>query len=135
MKILIVDDDVASAKILEGILSSYGRCELATSGAEAVDAFSLAFESNDKFDLVFLDIMMPVLDGHGVLREIRTIEDDAGTQMDKRARVVMVTAVDDPHDVMNAFRNQCDAYLVKPIEKEQVIGQLSKLGLLESEEV
>ncbi len=135
MKILIVDDDVASAKILEGILSSYGRCELATSGSEAIDAFGIAFESNDKFDLVFLDIMMPGLDGHGVLREIRTIEDDAETDRKRRVRVVMVTAVDDPQDVMNAFRNQCDAYLVKPIEKSQVIGQLTKLGLLEQDDV
>ena len=75
MRILIVEDDLASRKIMLKILSKYGECDVTVDGLEAVDAFMLAQKENKPYDLVCLDIMMPKLDGVNVLKVIRSLED------------------------------------------------------------
>lgn len=64
MKILIVEDDFYSRKILKKFLTAYGEVDIAINGEEAVAAFKLAWEENQPYDLITLDIMMPIMDGH-----------------------------------------------------------------------
>ena len=59
MKILIVDDDFTSRKILLKYLAEYGQCDVAVDGEEAVEVFKLALNEWEAYDLVCLDIMMP----------------------------------------------------------------------------
>ena len=80
MRILIVEDDLASRKIMLKILSKYGECDVTVDGLEAVDAFMLAQKENKPYDLVCLDIMMPKLDGVKVLKVIRSLEDQKNIQ-------------------------------------------------------
>jgi two-component system, chemotaxis family, chemotaxis protein CheY len=73
---------------------------------------------------------MPGLDGHGVLAAIRQIEESQGIRGLDRAKVIMTTASSDRKDVATAFRSECDAYLIKPIDEIQLKLRLGELGLL-----
>ena len=130
MKTLVVDDDFASRTLLQAICSPYGECHVAVNGREAVEAFVAMRESGAPYDIIFLDIMMPEMDGQATLKRIRSFETEFGILLGKGAKVVMTTALGDKKNVLTALREMCDAYLVKPIEKDKVIDQLKNFELI-----
>lgn len=131
MKVLIVEDDFASRVLMQGLLQPLGVCHTAANGKEALFAFETAVHSGEPYDLICLDIMMPEMDGQIALKELRHIEDKAGILASDGVKVVMMTALDDKDNVMQAFREQCDAYIVKPIQREKVMETLRSLGMIE----
>lgn len=130
MKTLIVEDDLTSRLIMQKIISPFGETHVAADGEEAVEAFRLARDEKQPYDLICLDIMMPKMDGHAVLTEIRKREREEDIQGLDRVKIVMTTALADPKNVVDAFEAQCDAYLTKPINKEKMLVQLVGLGIL-----
>ena len=73
MKILLAEDDFVTRKFMASFLSKYGECDVTVDGMEAVDAFMLALEEGEPYDLVCLDIMMPVMDGLQATSAIRNL--------------------------------------------------------------
>lgn len=131
MRVLVVDDDPASRQILSAHLTGLAQCTLCASGAEAVEAVTTAIDANAGFDVIFLDIIMPHMDGHETLVRIRRAEVAAELPPERQARVVMVTSMDDETNTMTAlFDGQVSAYLVKPPNKQELLGKLEMLGLL-----
>ena len=130
MKILIAEDDVTSAKILMKMLSGYGRPDIAVNGMQAMEQFSGALKSGAPYDLVCLDIMMPRMDGQEVLRQIRALEESRGITGLRGVKVIMTTALDDFNDIMRSFKEQCEGYLVKPIQKGRLAGEIDRLGFV-----
>ncbi len=131
MKILIVEDDFISRKLLQRMLSEYGECEIAVNGAEAVEAFSLAMQEGTPYQLICLDIMMPEMNGQQVLKVFRRIERDMGINPVDETRVIMTTSLDSPKNVIEAYyKGGCTSYLVKPIEKKMLIEALKEHGLV-----
>ena len=130
MKILIVEDDFASRKMLQKYLSPYGECDVVVDGQEALDAFSLALTEETPYDLICLDIMLPKIDGQDVLRQIRTIEKEKGIEGLDGVKIIMTTALGDTKNIMDAFKNQCEGYLQKPIERVRLIQEIRKLKLI-----
>lgn len=131
MKTLIVEDDFTSRRLLQKILSPYGSCDIAVDGQEAMEAFRLALEENQPYDLICLDIMMPKMDGQEVLREIRKIEAEKSIHGLSGVKIIMTTALGDKGDIMKAFKEQCEAYQVKPIDRKKLLKEIRNLGLLE----
>ena len=132
MKILIVDDDFMIRRILKDILSPLGDCDVVTDGSEALQAFRLAWEENAPYDLICMDIMMPDMDGQQSLREIRALEEKLEIEQTDEVKVVMVSALDDPKNVVQAFsKGGATSYIVKPIEKEKLLSEIRRLGLIE----
>jgi two-component system chemotaxis response regulator CheY len=131
LNILIAEDDFVSRTVINEILSPFGTCDLAADGREASEAFAEALRLNRPYDLVCLDIMMPLLDGTQVLAEMRRAEEKKGLFGKERSKIIMTTALDNIDQVFTAFRLQCDAYLIKPISKSKVLNQLRKLRLIE----
>ena len=129
MKMLIAEDDFASRLLLQEYLKIYGTSHVAVNGKEAVMAVSLALEKNEPYDLICLDIMMPEMDGHQALREIRSLEQANG--ITRRSKIIMTTALVDQRSVMDAIREKCDYFLVKPIRKAALLDQLRVLALIE----
>ena len=74
MKILIVEDDLSSRKFLHKFMSYYGECDITVDGMEGLDAYLIALNENEPYDLICLDIMMPKVDGVKVLKTIREVE-------------------------------------------------------------
>lgn len=130
MKILLAEDDFATRKFMDKYLSKYGECDITVDGEEAVDAFMMALEDGTPYDLICLDVMMPVLDGYQVLKAIRDIEVERGIDNEKRAKIIMTTALNEEKNVKKAFELGCEAYSGKPIDVEKFEQVLGKLGLL-----
>ncbi len=131
MKILLAEDDYVTRKAMDSFLSKYGECDVTVDGMEAVDAFLLAMEEEEPYDLVCLDIMMPVMDGYQALVAIRNIEKQKDIPADKGAKVIMTTALNDEKNVKMAFELGCTVYSGKPIDQPRFEQALKKLGLIE----
>jgi two-component system, chemotaxis family, chemotaxis protein CheY len=136
MKSLIVEDDFTSRKLMQGILSKYGACDIATNGVEAVEAFQTAWNEGEPYDLICMDIMMPQMDGHQALTKIRGIEKGKHVATEKEVKVIMTTALGDPRNVFQAlYKEGAVTYLVKPIIKRQLLDEIKKCGLIEQNPV
>lgn len=131
MRSLIAEDDRTSRTLLQTLLARHGDCDAVEDGLRAVDAYRMSLDCGDPYDLVCLDIMMPRMDGQTVLREIRALESNQGVAVGKGAKIIMTTALGDPKNVMRSFREQCDAYLIKPIDHTMLQEQLQQLGLVD----
>ncbi len=131
MKTLIVEDDFLARALLSTLLSEHGSCHVAVNGQEALDAIKSAFDENEPYDLICLDIMMPVMNGQEALLELRKLEKERGIKGAKSTKVIMITAIDDSKNIIKAFRQgQCEAYLNKPLDRNKLLGHLKDLGLI-----
>ncbi len=129
MKILIVDDNDGCRAVLQAMLATYGDCETAEDGALGVKAFNAALTSNNPFDLIFMDIMMPNMTGRDALRNIRDIEKNNGIDMLSGVKIIMMTVCDDKSNIIGSFSDQCEAYLLKPVSKAKIIETINELTL------
>jgi two-component system chemotaxis response regulator CheY len=129
MRVLVVEDDFISRRLLCRYLQAHGECDVAVNGNEAIGAFKQILLGNERYDLVCLDIMMPGMDGQETLKRLRVLEREHGILDADRAKVIMTTALEDHDNVMAAFSNACDGYVVKPIEKRKFLETLQEIGL------
>ncbi len=130
MRVLIAEDDFASRKFMLRFFEKYGECDVTVDGKEAVEAFKLAIENGESYDLICLDIMMPEMDGHQALKEIREIEEKMEIPEEERVKIVMATALSETRHVTKAFENGCTAYAGKPINREKLYNLLKKFKLI-----
>lgn len=130
MKTLIVEDDFISRTVLNEIISVHGKCDNAVNGKEAVEAFKIALEREEPYDLICLDIMIPELTGQEVLKRIREMEENNGIGGLDRVKIIMTTALGDFGNIKTAFKEQCEAYLVKPLNPIKVNETLKNLELI-----
>ena len=129
MKCLIVDDEVFCREFVATLLRATGDCHQASSGTEALEKYNSALASNEPYDLIIMDIMMPGMSGNDAAKAIRSIE--KVQKHDKRVSIIMLTALNSANDAMDSFCNaQSAAYLVKPVSKDGLFNVMSKLGLM-----
>ena len=131
MRVLIAEDDFASRKFMLRFFEKYGECDVTVDGREAVEAYTMAVEMDEPYDLICLDIMMPEMDGHQALRRIRKIEEENNVPDDEKVKIVMTTALSETRHVTKAFENGCTAYAGKPINQEKLEAMLKKFDLIE----
>ncbi len=125
MNILIVDDNANNRMVLRLLLEDYGEeqgqvylVDECTNGLEAVEA-----ARSKKFDLIFMDIMMPEMDGIEATKQIRGF--------DKDVMIITVSAVDDEDRQKEILRNGAEDYISKPIDAKQLNSRLdSYMALL-----
>ena len=98
-------------------------------GNEAVDACVDALTTGHPYHLICLDIMMPEMDGQAALKHIRAAEERMGILSHRGAKIVMVTALDDLQDILDAFSGLCDGSLVKPIDGTRLLKLLGQFKL------
>lgn len=116
-KILIADDSILARKQLSDMISSYGSGAsfiMAKDGEEAISKFR-----EEKPDLVFLDIVMPVKDGIGAVRGIKGV--------DENAKIVIVSSVGTQGQLKSALEAGAKDFIQKPLTKEQVFHILDTL--------
>jgi len=128
MRTLVVEDDFTSRRLIQRLLEPLGEVDIAVDGKEAMSAFLSSRSEHTPYDLICLDIMMPEMDGHEVLRLIRQAEQESGTVGGSGVKVIMTTVLADHKNVMKAFSGQCSAYLTKPIDKQKLYDNLEQLG-------
>jgi len=131
MRVLIIDDDPINLLFLSEALGSHAQTETASCGADGVEAFERAFQSDQRFDAVLVDIRMPGMDGHQTIQKIRNIERASGLNGESGTAVIMVSAMDDAQNVNRAFfQGGAISFLSKPVDPELLLSELRKFGLL-----
>lgn len=114
-KILIVDDEAPMRQLLQLYLKYYSyQLDEASDGKEA---YEKVFK-NDDYDLVILDVMMPVMDGWEALEKIRKISD---------VPILMLTAKGNTEDKVVGLTTGADDYLVKPFEEAELAARVQAL--------
>jgi CheY-like chemotaxis protein len=116
MRVLVVDDEYDIRYLVQAALE---HCEVLTA---ADGPSALALLRHTAIDAVFLDVMMPGMDGFSVLRRIRA--DDRFGELP----VIMLTAKAGEHDHVRAFKDGADAYLTKPFEVDDLDDLLASVA-------
>jgi two-component system chemotaxis response regulator CheY len=128
-RLLIVEDDHTSRVLLSALTRKYGESQAVENGQEAVTVFQQAIETRHPFDVIFLDIMLPGMDGIAVLEALRRLEQLLRIAPENKARVLMTTSLSDYQHFHTAFASACDSYLVKPITSVGLERQMTRLGM------
>ncbi len=131
MKILIVDDLYDNRTLLAQILLPFGQCDMAVNGVEALQLVEEAFEKSDPYNLILLDIMMPIMEGQEALKKIREMERELGIEGAKETVIIMITALDMPNVVTEAFfKGYCTDFMDKPILRVKLLNKLKEYNLI-----
>jgi len=131
MRALIVDDDFYSRSFLEYILHPYAKCEVAVNGEDAIMAFQKALDENQPYTLVFMDLLMPVIDGPKALNEIREIEKEHGLCGDACCKIIITSVLEDGEDTHNAmYLGSATSFLQKPVDEKSILAELTRLGCI-----
>jgi CheY-like chemotaxis protein len=111
LKILVVDDDALNRRLMKVLLTHEGyQVDIASNGLEAFDAIK-----TQKFDIVFMDLRMPEMDGLEASRRIREWEDGG-----QHTFIVGLTASYLPEEGPKMFEAGIDNYISKPFEMEHI---------------
>jgi len=129
LKALVVDDNSEVRTLYTHALGALGECDAAESGEEACRSVMRALEANAPYGLILLDIVMPGMDGIEALRKIREIEASKGVSGGGGAKIIMLSGVSSRKHIMQAFRDQCEAYLVKPVKIARLYEAIASLGI------
>ena len=115
MRLLVIEDEVKVARFIERGLREEGFAVETAGDGES----GLAKAQNGDFDLIILDVMLPVRDGFSVLRELRAAQ--------APARVLMLTARDGVQDRVHGLDLGADDYLVKPFAFAELLARVRAL--------
>ncbi|MFA6010607.1 MAG: HDOD domain-containing protein [Desulfobacteraceae bacterium] len=129
MNILIVDDDFVSRTKMRTIIQSLGTCIDEEIAQNALENFEKALDEGRPFDLVTLDIHMPVMDGTEMLYRIREAEKKRNIPKASRAKVIMVTSQSDKDSLITCLQAGCDGFVVKPFTRETLFKKFETVGL------
>ena len=120
--ILLVEDNELNREIAQEILREYGfLVDTAENGAVAVEKVSTAAPGS--YDLVLMDVQMPIMDGYTATRKIRALDDPARAKLPILA--MTANAVDE--DRRNALESGMNGFLSKPIVIDDLVQELRKI--------
>ncbi|MCR4633506.1 MAG: response regulator [Erysipelotrichaceae bacterium] len=120
-KILIAEDVVINARILENLLRSYGaKTVSAENGNVALEIFLQS--RTGEFDALLLDVHMPLLDGRRVTEKIRQ-----SGRTDKDVKIIALSGDNSKEDIEESLNAGMDVHLCKPIDPDLLIGTLQDL--------
>ena len=120
--ILLVEDNELNREIAQEILCEYGfRVDTAENGAVAVEKVSTAAPGS--YDLVLMDVQMPVMDGYTATRKIRALDDPARAKLP----ILAMTANAFDEDRRNALESGMNGFLSKPIVIGDLVQELRKI--------
>ncbi|AFM02165.1 response regulator with CheY-like receiver domain and winged-helix DNA-binding domain [Desulfitobacterium dehalogenans ATCC 51507] len=131
MKILVAEDDLASSAFLAQFLAQYGEVDRVVDGLETLEAYSLCRQELRPYDIIFLDIMMPKVDGVTVLKAIRNYETKKKIKPENKTKVILTSALSETDYVKKAKEVGCEGCLSKPINTQEVHNLLVQLGIVD----
>ncbi|MBF0193890.1 MAG: transporter substrate-binding domain-containing protein [Magnetococcales bacterium] len=122
LNILLADDAEENQMVVQGFLQKYGcRLDIADNGAIAFEMFK-----KKHYDLVLMDIQMPVMDGNTATREIRAWEEENGRNP---VQIIAITAHALHEEVAKTKAAGCNQHLSKPIHRAVLVEAISKLRI------
>lgn len=131
-RMLIIEDEAANREFMLLALSAHGRCTAVGTAELGLREFARALADGDPFDVVFMDLMLPGMDGQSALLSLRAREDEHRLSEARRARVIVTTVLDDNRQASRAFaQGQAASYLLKPFSVARLTEELRTLGLID----
>jgi osomolarity two-component system sensor histidine kinase NIK1 len=125
LKILLVEDNVLNQRIVLFSLKKFNHAvTIANNGLEAVEKFK-----EDNFDVILMDIMMPVMDGLEATTKIR--EEEVRLKAPKRTPIIALTANTMDNDRTKCISYGMDEFLAKPFDIEKLKMVFNKLEIVE----
>ncbi|MEI6455174.1 MAG: response regulator [bacterium] len=116
LSILVVEDNTINLRLITAALTRAGhRVDSAQDGSIAL----VKYDQNN-YDVILMDIMMPVMDGLTATKEIRRIEKEKNVQAGKRIKIIAITANAFEDDRNKFFEAGMDFYMNKPVEIEEL---------------
>jgi DNA-binding response OmpR family regulator len=120
VNILLVEDQQRLAQALAAILTEAGyHVDVVGDGQSGLDYALSALQTGTAYDAVILDVMLPILDGFTVARELRHAGNDVP--------IIMLTARDTLHDKIEGLDSGADDYLTKPFQPAELLARLRAL--------
>jgi two-component system chemotaxis response regulator CheY len=131
MRALIVDDIDFNQMVIVNFLKGIAECDVASNGKIAIELFRKSMQENKPYQCIFMDVMMPGLDGQDTLKAIRAIEKEFKVSPGEEVKAIMVTVLSDVKNVTKAFfHGLADAYLTKPVTRDKLLSTLKDIGVL-----
>jgi CheY-like chemotaxis protein/HPt (histidine-containing phosphotransfer) domain-containing protein len=128
-RILVVEDNPTNQKVIGAMLDTLNlQCTIAGDGQQAIEAIA----AGGIFDLILMDVQMPVLDGYGATAQLRKREADRG---EPRRIIVALTADAFAEDREHCLRAGMDDFLAKPIDVQQLTAVLQRWLAPHAEEI
>jgi CheY-like chemotaxis protein len=119
LNLLLVEDSADNRLIIQAYFKrASDHIDIAKNGAIAVEKFK-----SGKYDLVFMDVQMPVMDGYTATREIRKWEQEQGR---KQTPIIALTAHAMKEDVQKSLDAGCTDHLTKPIRRATLMEAVQK---------
>jgi two-component system chemotaxis response regulator CheY len=129
-KILIIEDNPVALLLQRTIMSQFGICDSVSDGKKALELLTLSLEEKSPYDIILLDLVIPGIEGEEVLLSIRRLEDSKNIKGLERSKVIVVTSSNDTETLMDLFRAETDAYIIKPLTKEKIEKEMRNLRLI-----
>lgn len=118
VKILVAEDNEANQFLIKAITKNMEwEITMVDDGEQAVDAYN-----KDTFDLIMMDIQMPILNGYEATKIIRTIEEEKGIH----TPIIALTAYAMKSDKDNCIDAGMDDYISKPFKRQQFLDMVSE---------
>ena len=115
INILLAEDDENLGQLLQTYLKNKGfEVELARNGKTAFEKFN-----DSKYDFCLFDVMMPIMDGFSLAKEIREI--------DRKVPILFLTAKAMKEDKLEGFNIGADDYLTKPFSMEELLARITAI--------
>ena len=109
-RLLVVDDDIEVSRYVKEELADWYRIDTAANGKDALKMLL----TNEPYDLVVTDVVMPVMDGISLLREIK------GNANISETPVIVLTSKSEVSDRLDGLKKGADAYIAKPFDMEEL---------------
>jgi twitching motility two-component system response regulator PilG len=114
--VLVVDDNHTVREFMKSKLAAFSfNVDFAESGEQAI-----GFTGQKHYTCIFLDVIMPGIDGYQVCKLIKS------NRSAQKTAVVMLTSKDSPFDKIRGSMSGCDAYLTKPVDEEKLLETIAK---------
>jgi signal transduction histidine kinase/CheY-like chemotaxis protein len=121
--LLLVDDNEINLKIIATYIQKLPcRFKTASNGLEAVERYQEAYGKGTPFDVILMDVSMPVMDGFEATREIRAFERQKGAE--KPSRIIVLTGLTSGKSQEEAFASGVNLFLTKPVQLKKLKGVL-----------
>ena len=130
LKILVAEDDEANRKFLSKLLAKFGEVTVVADGFQAVKSYMQALDEKEPFRLVCLDVMRPKIDGYKALDAIRDLESRNALIDGEKAKIIMISALDEGGFDEELAGNQYDCYMSKPIDILEFEMNLKRMGMI-----
>jgi len=126
LSVLVAEDNEINALLMRSLLGRLGhRAVITTNGEEALESWQAAKSAGTPYDVVFMDIQMPRLDGIETTRRLRGLET---SESGRRTPILALTANTLVEDRYACFEAGMDGFLIKPLDREKLAEALAGLS-------